>query len=115
VLGCHREGGSALGAPSIPIIDELTKRMGLSTDAATTLFALEMAWWDFRLQTIPYPRELPDVERSFFDVFIRNMYGSPGIGAFVYDNYLKTVGHPDAVRYVADLLAEAAPRSTTKT
>jgi hypothetical protein len=106
-LALYFQGAAAFGAEPFPVIAELTKRTGMTVEAAGNVFALEMLWWDFRLQTIPYVNELSAVERSFFEQFIRNMYGNPGIAAFVYENYLKPTGHPEAVRYIDNLLSQA--------
>ena len=49
------------------------------------------------------------MELTAFDVTIRAAYGPPGPGRVFYETYIKaSARHPDAVRYVDNLLAQMA-------
>ena len=100
---------SGLGAPWPPAVTELADRAGLAPAAASNIFTLELCWWDFRLQTIPYAQDLSPIERSFFDQFIRVSYGTQGSAAtLIYETFLRPTGHPEAIRYIDNVLAQPA-------
>ena len=104
--GYIAQANGALGFPEYPETTMLMERTGLSSEAASRLMSYEFLWWDFRFQTIPFADELAPMERVGFDSFIRASYGLPGCSRFVYENVLKQMAHPDAVRYIDSLLAQ---------
>lgn len=68
--------------------------------------ARQTAWWTYRLQIIPYVDELPAMERTAIENQLRGTYGRPGVARLFYETYLKSTAHPDAVRYIDNLLAQ---------
>lgn len=62
--------------------------------------------WNHRLQVITSVNELSGLERTAFDVGLRQQYGQPGVFRLYYDEVAKHVAHPEAVRYVDNLLAQ---------
>jgi hypothetical protein len=67
---------------------------------------IEFMWWDFRVQTIPFAADLTPMERAGFDFFIRGTYGNPGFSRLASENVLKPMTHPEAVRYIDNVLAQ---------
>ena len=109
--GLYAQADAALGAQGYPLRAALMEKTGLTSGAADHLIGLEFMWWDYRSQTISFAEELTPTERTGFDQFIQLAYGFPGVSRFVYENALKHTQHPDAVRYVENLLAKAGPFS----
>jgi len=100
------QANAALGVPEFPFIDMLMEKTGLTSEAVNRLLTIEFMWWDFRVQTIPFAQDLGPGERAGFDFFIRGTYGLPGFSRLVYENILKPMTHPDAVRYIDGVLAQ---------
>ena len=107
LAGYLAQANAALGGQDIPQEKALMEKTGLSPEAAGRVISYEFLWWDFRNQTIPFADELAPMERIAFDSFIRRSYGLPGFSRFVYENILKPMAHPDAARYIDNLLAQA--------
>ncbi len=62
--------------------------------------------WEQIAHTIPNVDELSAIERHQFENAIRLAYGANSIGRIVYEAILKPRSHPDAVRYVENVLAQ---------
>ena len=100
------KANAVLGGAPIAGVSELMQQASVTQEVAFRLMLIELLWWNFRIQVIPYIDELPPVERTFFDVGCRFSYGQPGVARVVYDAYIKPTQHPDAVRYIDNLLAQ---------
>ena len=96
---------AALGRPPYPFVLALMERVGLTSDEATLLYWVEVARWTYRLQIIPNVDELSPMERAQFNEPIRMSYGRPGVSQLFYEG-IKRGTHPDAVRYIDNLLAQ---------
>jgi hypothetical protein len=97
---------AAFGRQPVVSITEVSNRSGLTRDEASAVLDYQYVFWTYRLQVIPYADELPQGDRVAFDNAVRRAYGQPGVARFYYDNYLKVTAHPDAVRYIDNLLAQ---------
>ena len=97
---------SALGAQTSPFLAALLERAGLTPDEATRVNSMCIAWWTYTLQIIPYVDELPAMERIAFENRVRGQYGRPGAHRLFYEMYLKPSAHPDALRYIENILAK---------
>jgi hypothetical protein len=96
---------AAYGSEPQPFVAELVKR-GLTIDEALAVQNEQGAFWNYRLQVIPYIAELPNGDRLAFDSAIRRAYGSPGVGRFYYEAFAKAGSLSDATRYIDNLLAQ---------
>ena len=96
----------ALGAPPGVVLLPLMERAGLTREEATLIWNIEMAWLNYRIQTVANVDELPDAERAAFDGGMRASYGAPGVSRLFYET-MKPSLHPDPVRYIDNLLAQA--------
>ena len=106
VLTTFLKADIALGAqPPLPVA-ALMERAGLTIEEAQRVNILNTAWWTYHLQIIPYVDELTPMERTGFENRIRAAYGRPGANRLFYETYLKANAHPDAIRYVDNLLAQ---------
>ena len=97
---------AAFGREPTPFVAELMKRSGLTLEEATAVSAEQAAFWNYRLQVIPYIAELSGTDRLAFDSGIRRAYGRAGVGRFYYEAFAKTWTHPEVIRYVDNLLAQ---------
>lgn len=98
---------AAFGGEPQPFVAELVKR-GLTNDEALAVQNEQGAFWNYRLQVIPYVTELPHADRLAFDSAIRRAYGAPGVGRFYYEAFAKAGSLSDATRYIDNLLAQPA-------
>jgi hypothetical protein len=98
------KANSALGAHFVapPFLDQ----KGLTDEEMMLLNWNVVAWWNYFLQIIPNADDLPAMERVAFHKSIRVLYGRPGINRLYYES-AKTFSHPDAVKYVDRVLAQA--------
>ena len=96
-----------LGAPPSTFASALMEQVGLTSEEATLLYWLELTRWNYRLQIIPNADELSPMERAHFDGSIRTGYGRVGVSQLFYER-IKLAAHPDAVRYIDNLLAQPA-------
>jgi hypothetical protein len=55
------------------------QQASVTQEVAFRLFLIELLWWSFRTQVIPYIDELPPMERTFFDGGCRFSCGQPGV------------------------------------
>ena len=100
------KANAALGSQPSAFESALMEQAGLTGEEARRVYLMSIAWWNYRLQIIPYVDELPDIERAAFDLGVRGSYGSPGVGSLFYETNIKVTQHPDAVRYVYNVLAQ---------
>ncbi len=96
---------AALGGKPSQSWVALMEQAGVTAEEASLLHSMFIAWWNYRLQIIPYVDELPAMERTMFDVGIRTTLNKPGVYRTCYETG-KRLYHPDAVRYVDNLLAQ---------
>jgi len=97
----------SLGAESLaPFVQALTSQTALTEEEARVLLWSQVAWWNYFLQIIPNAGELAEMERLQFDVPL-GLYGRKGVRQLFYETYIKKVGHPDAVRYIEEVLARS--------
>ena len=96
---------AALGAPPGGPVLALMEQAGLTREEAIPLFMVQYAVWTSRAQTIPNVDELSAIERTQFETSIRMSYGRPGIARLFWEHF-KQGTHPDAVRYIENLLAQ---------
>ena len=97
----------ALGASHTPFVAQLEQR-GLTLDEAHRVSSMNIGWRTYFLQIIPYVDELSPMERTAFENRVRAAYGRPGASRLFYETYLKATAHPDAVRYLENLLAQSS-------
>ena len=102
-----RKADVALGASHAPFVAQLEQR-GLTLDEAHRVSSMNIGWWTYFLQIIPYVDELAPMERTAFENRVRAAYGRPGASHLFYETYLKATAHPDAVRYLENLLAQSS-------
>jgi len=95
----------ALGSPSLPFVDALVGRVGITEDEASTLQWDQMAWWMGQAQSIRHASQLSEADRSAMDLAVRRIYGGNTLSALWYET-MKATLNPDAVRYVDNLLAQ---------
>ena len=100
------KANAALGAQPHGFVLEVMERTGLTLEEANLLLRMQGAWWNSHLQVIPDADELSAMERTAFDGTLRATYGSPGIARIFFETGIKRTQHPDAVRYVENLLAQ---------
>ena len=96
---------AVLGRPPYPFVSALMEQVGFTSEEATLLYWVETARWSYRVQIIPNADELSPMERNQFDGAIRSSYGRSGVGQIFYEGS-KRGAHPDAVRYIDNLLAQ---------
>jgi hypothetical protein len=94
-----------LGTPPSTFASALMEQVGLTSEEASLLTWLEITRWTYRLQIIPNVDELSSMERAQFDGAIRASCGMPGVTRLFYES-VKRGAHPDALRYVENLLAQ---------
>jgi hypothetical protein len=82
----------------------LMERTGMTVEDAVSLYWDQLAWWQYRLQVIPYVDELAADPRAEFDLGVRQNYGSQPLETLFYETTRKSLS-PEAVRYVDALLA----------
>lgn len=85
-------------------ISALMERTGLTVAEAAALYWEQLAWWQYRLEVIPYVDDLPVAQRTEFESGIRQNYGSQPVERLFYET-AKTTFPPAAVSYIDDLLA----------
>ena len=102
----------ALGFEPSPFTKLLMEQSGLTRDEANLLFWSHLSWWIYRLSIIPHVDQLPIVERADFEAAIKGAYGFPGIPQLFYQAHIKPFAHPDAVRYITNLLDSSANGQT---
>ena len=95
----------ALGVQPFGFTLVLMEQAELTREEASEVFWMLLSWWEYRISMIPNVNELPPAERQTFDFAIRTSYGPPGVPRLFYE-FMKPLAHPDAVRYVDNLLAQ---------
>ena len=95
----------ALGVQPFGFTLVLMEQAGLTREEAAEVFWMLLSWWEYRIRMIPNVNELSPTERQTFDNAIRGSYGPPGVPRLFYE-FMKPLSHPDAVRYVDNLLAQ---------
>jgi hypothetical protein len=108
ILGVQLKADAALGAQPNAIAMTLVEQAGLTLEEASLMVLTQTAWWTYRLQIIPYVDDLPAMERTAIDNQVRAAYGRPGVARLYYETYIKGTAHPDAIRYIDNLLAQLA-------
>ena len=106
ILPLQLKADTALGAQPSLMTKALVEQAGLTLEEASSLVLMQTAWWTYRLQIIPYVDELPAMERTAIENQLRGTYGRPGVARLFYETYVKGAAHPDAVRYIDNLLAQ---------
>lgn len=96
---------SALSAPGLPFVSILVEKAGVTDEEATLLTQMQIAFWNYRLQTIPIVDQLNEIDRAQFDFAIRQIYGTPGVSAMFYE-YIREKAHPGVVQYIDTVLAD---------
>ncbi len=82
-------------------------KANITAGEASQVPAYQWAWWMYRAQVVRFAKELQAAERAQFDGSVRFVYGNLSVDRLWFQMY----GHPldpDSVRYVDDLLAQAA-------
>ena len=102
----YGKAGIALGGGRNQFMEALMERAGMTWAEAAALSWDQHAWFSYRLQIISKVDELPPMERTAFDGAIRSTYGQPGAPRTFYESIIKPLSHPDAVRYIDNLLAQ---------
>ena len=103
--GLLMKADAAFGGQVHPFVEALIERAGMTEEEAMLTMLNLVLWWNYFIQIIPNADELPPMERHQFEVPLRN-YGRPGVFRLFYETYIKEAGHPDAVRYIDNLLAQ---------
>jgi hypothetical protein len=106
VLTATLKGEVALGAHPAPFQAALMDQAGLTYEEAFRVMNMNIAWWTYFLQIVPYVDELPPIERTAFENRVRGAYGRPGVSRLFFETYLKSSAHPNALRYVESVLAK---------
>ena len=106
LTGLNARADAALASPPVPFVVALMQRAGLRAEEASALFSEQAAFWNYRLQVIPYVGELSGPDRSAFEWATRTAYGRPGVSRLFYETFLKPTAHPDAIRYIEKLLVQ---------
>jgi len=96
---------AGLGGQSTPFVRALMDQTGVTEEEAMLVMWSQITWWNYFLQIIPHVKELPPMERRQFDVPLRS-YGRPGPFRLFYEHYIRQLGHPDAIAYIENLLAQ---------
>ena len=104
MCGVYTKAQTTLNAPLTSAVSALMKEAGLTREEAFLVSSMQFAWWTYRIQVFPYVDELPPIERATFDRQTRAFYGTPGVARVFYEAIKPSV-HPDASRYVDNLLA----------
>ena len=87
-----------------PFMSHMMASGDVTFEEAAAVFWDQMAWFNYRVQVIPYVDELPVGDRAAFDRAILS-YGSDPLQKLWY-NAMKATISPDAVRYIDNLLAQ---------
>ncbi len=98
---------TALGLLPGPMVSALMNQAELTREEAFMLIQYWTAWWNYALQIVANIDELSAMERVTFDRGIRQRWGRTGVGR-VYYEAVKLDTHPDAVRYIDNVLAQAS-------
>jgi len=109
INSAHLKAEAALGGSHSPFMTALIGQAGLTEEEASLLHWTQYSWWVYRLQIIPIVEELTPMERGSFDSSLAANYGLPGVHRLFYETQIKPFAHPDAIRYVEDLLAKSTP------
>lgn len=102
----HLKANTALGLSPNPVVSALMDRAGLTREEAQVVFVYQVSVWNYVIQIIPNIDELPDIERTQFEMGVRARYETP-VGRLYYE-YQRSTAHRDAVRRVDQILARAA-------
>ena len=97
---------ATLGVPPSPVIQMLMERAGLTEQEARVFSALQMAWFQHRVQVIPHIDSMIPAQRISFEKATRGYFGMP-LHRMWYEEAKATL-HDHAVRYIDNLLAQPA-------
>jgi len=101
----------ALDVPVPPTIAALMERAKLTREEALVAVTALRTVWAHLCQIIPKVDDLSSIERSELEYTVRMHFGpNGGPGRIFYETYSKTAAHPDAVRFVENLLAQSPDR-----
>ncbi len=106
LIGLNVRANTALGGTPTAFETTLIERVGLTAEEAAAMHWEQMAWWQQRLQIIPYLEQRSKAERVGFDFAVRRIYGDTPVSRLWYESNKATL-RPDAVRYVDTLLAQS--------
>ena len=106
-LGIWKKATTALETSISPSHQIVMERAKLTWEEAWLLLAMARSHWAYFLQIMPNIYELPAMERYEFEQSLRFHYGANGgPNRIFYEVYIKNGAHPDALRYLDNLLAE---------
>jgi hypothetical protein len=98
------KGNATLGVPPGPLTQMLIERAGLTVEEASVFNYLQLAWFQHRVQVIPYLDSMIPAQRISFEKATRGYFGMP-LHRMWYEG-AKEYLHDDAVRYIDNLLAQ---------
>ena len=87
----------------IQTLDELTALAELSNEELTMFRNHQLAFWNYRIETIEQLENLTPTQRKEFEDGIRRVYGSSPARLW-YERVRKNVSNPDAVAYIDGVL-----------
>ena len=99
------KANARLGGPVNPFVTTLMEQSGLTAEEANGLWWEQLAFWQNRVQAIPYIGEMTTGQRIHLDTVLRTQYGRTPVPRLWYET-VKPQMDPDAVRYVDNLLAQ---------
>lgn len=95
------------GVSPHPFVLHAMEHWGMTEVEAWRLaFALSIGW-QYRIELIPHVENMSPMERHEFETTLRALYGQPGVHGAYYQVVLKSLAHPDAIRYIEGVLAES--------
>jgi hypothetical protein len=96
---------ATLSITKIPptFVATLMERTELAADEAAALYWDQLAWWQYRLEVIPYVHELSASQRKEFESGIRENYGNRSLEQLFYET-AKTTLPSEAVSYIDGIL-----------
>jgi hypothetical protein len=103
--GIYVKARANLGFPPLGVIQVFIERAGLTEEEARVLHSHQLAWWQHRLQVIPHLDTMLPSQRASFENATRSYFAQPMMRMW-YDEFKLGRSHPEAFRYIDNLLAQ---------
>lgn len=87
-------------------VSAVAEKTGLKIEEASELYWEQLAWWQYRLEVIPYVHELSESAREEFEAGILQNYGRQPIEKLFYESAKPNLP-AEAVRYIDEILARS--------
>jgi len=105
LAGLPAKTDESFGSQPGPFVDVVMQKAGLTREEAYRLSHEQAAWFNYRSQVFPYVADLLPSDRALFENGIRLTYAG-GMARVYLDTTIRSMAHPDFIRYVDNLLAQ---------